>query len=139
MRFAGYITAKDVRPSSVPENELQQIVKSNSTKLNFSVFKKFINEVGLTYHKDGIEKKYPHNKSYVVWYDPYVISNATFRFQLVFNNDKLVAIFHSRKLVVTGFKDTKLRGNYLLWVKNKDEKEMDAFINTYRKIHEVPD
>lgn len=139
MRFAGYITANDVRPSSVPENELCQIIKSNSTNLNFNVFKKFINEGGLTYYKDEIDKKYPHNKSYVVWYDPYVTANAIFRFQLIFNNDKLVAVFHSRKLVVTGYKDVKLRANYLLWAKNKDEKEMNAFIKTYRNIYEVPD
>jgi len=139
MRFAGYIKAEDVRPSTVPENVLQQLINSNKTNLNFDYFKSFITDFGLRYYMDEIDKKYPSNKSYVLWHDTYVVSNAVFRFQLIFNNDKLVAILHSRKLTIVGFKDIKLQKNYLLWTKNNDQKEMNDFIKTYHKIYEVPD
>jgi hypothetical protein len=139
MRFAGYIKAEDVRPLTVPENVIQQLINSNSTNLNFNTFKQFINDFGLRYYKDEMDKKYPPNKSYVLWHDTYVVSDAVFRFQLIFNKDKLVAILHSRKLNIVGFKDIKLLKNYLLWTKNSNEKEMNGFIKTYHKIFEVPD
>ncbi|HWZ02869.1 MAG TPA: hypothetical protein VNX40_04605 [Mucilaginibacter sp.] len=139
MRFAGYITINDIRSLTVPENVLQQLINSNSNNLNFDSFKKFIADFGLRYYKDEMDKKYPPNKSYVLWHDTYVVSDAVFRFQLIFNKDKLVAILHSRKLNIVGFKDTKLQKNYLLWTKNKNEKEMNGFINTYHKIYEVLD
>jgi len=138
MRFAGYIKNEDVRPSTVPENLLQKLINSNKTNLNFDYLKSFISEFGLRYYKDEIDKKYPPNKSYVLWYDSYVVSNAVFRFQFIFNKEKLVAILHSRKLTIVGFKDNKLQNNYLLWTKNNNLKEMDAFIKTYHNIYEVP-
>jgi hypothetical protein len=139
IRFAGYIKAEDVRSSTVPENILQQLINSNSANLNFNSFKRFITDFGLSYYKDEMDKKYPPNKSYVLWHDTYVFSDAVFRFQLIFNKDKLVAILHSRKLSINGFKDTKLQKNYLLWTKNNNQKEMNGFIKTYHKIYEVPD
>jgi hypothetical protein len=139
MRFAGYIKAEDMRASTVPENVLQQLINSNKTNLNFNYLKSFITDFGLRYYKDEIDKKYPPNKSYVLWHDTYVVSDAVFRFQLIFNKDKLVAILHSRKLTIAGFKDSKLQKNYLLWTKNNNQKELNEFIKTYHKIYEVPD
>jgi hypothetical protein len=139
IRFAGYIKAEDVRSSTVPENALQQLINSNNSNLNFNYFKGFITDFGLSYYSDEIDKKYPPNKSYVLWYDTYVVSDAVFRFQLIFDKDKLVAILHSRKLAIVGFKDNKLQKNYLLWTKNNNQKEMDDFIKTYHKIYKLPD
>ncbi len=111
MRFSGYIAAKDVRTSTVPENILQQVISSNKNNLNFDCFKKFMADFGLRYYKDEMDKKYPPNKSYVLWYDSYITSNSAFRFQLIFNKTKLVAILHSQKLCDMGFKDIKLKNN----------------------------
>jgi hypothetical protein len=139
LRFAGYIKAIDVRPSSILETELQNLFNSSSTDLSYNSFKKFIADFKLRHYKTEIDESYPSNNSYVLWYDPYVVSNAVLRVQLIFDKDKLVAILHSRKLKITRFKDIKLERNYLLWIKNNDEKELANFIKTYRKIHEVRD
>ncbi|WP_183561904.1 hypothetical protein [Mucilaginibacter sp. SP1R1] len=138
MRFAGYITANDVRPVTIPENILQQIINSNSKNLNYNTFKKFINDFGLRDYKDEMDKRYPQNKSYVLWYNSYVTSNSVFRLQLIFDKEKLVAIFHSQKLIKTTFKDLQLKKTYLLWTKNSNDKELATFAKTYRKIYEVP-
>lgn len=139
MRYAGYITANDVRQETVPENILENIITSNRKHLVYRNFKEFIAQFGLKSYKDDVDKKYPPNRSYVLSYDIYVVSNAVFRIQLIFNKDNLVAILHSRKLNVTGFNDLRLQYNHLLWAKNRNEKEMRDFAKTYHQTYEVPD
>jgi hypothetical protein len=139
MRLAGYITQTDVEPATVPENDLESLIASNKAKLDYSVFKKFISRFGLRNFKDDIDEKYPPNISYVLYYDTYVSADAVFRIQLVFRNNKLVAVFHSRNFDSAGFSDIKMQVTHLLWVKNHNVKEMKAYARAYHKIYEVCD
>lgn len=139
MRLAGYITTDNVQPASVMENELAQIINSNKKNLSFEIFKKFISDFKLTRWKDDLDKYYPANINYVVWYDSYIGSGAVFRIHLIFSHQKLIAILHPAEIKNTGFAEIKTNMNNLMWLKNDNITEMKKMANTYHKIYEVPD
>jgi len=139
LRFSGYILTTNTRPTSIIENELSELVISNKKKLNYNVFRKFITDYGLTKYSDEIDKLYSPNISYVVWYDSYIGGPSVFRLQLIFNHDKLVAIFHGNNLKKTGFPEIKTTNNNLLWLKNSNLLEMRKFAKDYDRLRESDD
>jgi hypothetical protein len=139
MRLAGYIIKDDVKANSILENELAQIINSNKKDLSINSFKRFISNFELVKYKDDLDKKYPSDINYVLWYDTYVTAPTVFRIQLIFSHEKLIAIFHATEIKNTGFLEMKTNTNNLMWIKNNNSTEMKKMANAYHKIYEVPD
>jgi hypothetical protein len=139
MRLAGYIIKDNVQPASVPENRLAQLINANKKDLSLKVFKKFIDDFGLTKRKDDLDKYYPDDVNYVTWYDTYAGGPTVFRIQLIFDHGKLIAIFHGSAMPNTGFPETRTNTNNLLWLKNNDQAAMKKMANSFHKLYEVPD
>jgi hypothetical protein len=139
MRFYGYIETNNTRSGSVLENNLSEIINSNKKSLNYSVFKGFISDWKLEKYYDEIDKLYPPNVSYVLWYDSYLTGPSVFRMQLIFNGEKLVAIFQGNELKKTKYPELKMKSNNLLWLKNRYLAEMKKFAKDYEKLHDEID
>lgn len=138
MRLAGYIIDSNINRASVPERQLEQLILSNKTSLTYGNFKKFMSDLRFQRHennKDQLELENPQLRSYVYYFDSYIGGPTIFRLQFLFHHDDLVAIFHGRPLQKMGFKDIRLGNNYLLWLKNEKDPELQQLLHSYKRLY----
>ena len=107
--ITGYTYKNNIRPDSIVENQLNKILKSNINNFNISKFKNHLNK--FKYYKleerlfiDGPIDMYMVYESEVV--DP----SPTDRIRLFSQNNELIAIYHTRRISLNGYKRFQIEG-----------------------------
>ena len=133
----GYSYKGNIKPESIVEPVISKLIESNRQNLTLQTFRKHMDYFG---YVDGLKIKDFHK------YDTYMIYESIVedispldRIRLIFEDEKLIAIVHSRTLTITNFETVPIeRGRKLTLVKNFLPSEKETFIQknkeTYRGI-----
>jgi hypothetical protein len=103
MGLVGYIQKENIKPNTIIENAIMSHFEENKDSREFVNFKKIISNFKLQKDDqfDGMTIYYNY-ENWIV--DP----SPMMRIGLVFKNERLIAVLHSRPLVIEGTKDNKL-------------------------------
>lgn len=133
----GYTFKSNIRPESIVEPAISKLIQSNRQNLTHLTCKEHMEYFG---YVEGLKIKD------MDWYVTYMIyesilndSSPLDRIRLIFEQDTLIAVVHSRELVVTGFETVPIeRGRKLTLIKEFSAPEKETFIEknkqTYRGI-----
>ncbi len=103
MGLIGYTHKENIKTNTVIENALMNHFEKQKAKRNLEDFKNFITNFKL--EQDDQFKGMSVYYNYESWIDD---PSPMIRIGLVFKNEKLIAILHSRPLTIEGTKDHKL-------------------------------
>lgn len=123
----GYTFKSNIRPESIIEPVVSQLISSNKANLTRQAFQKHLKEFN---YQDGLAiRDMPQ-------YDTYMVHESTLddpspldRIRLIFHGEKLVAIVHSRELQLTDYETIPIqRERKLTLLAHFDDKEKRNFI-----------
>ena len=98
----GYAYKNNIYIWSIPENPLNQIILENKDNLTLATFNKFIND--FKFGKHGLLKCLaPTLTEYMIYENDIEDPSPIDRIRLIFEEQKLIAIVHSRVLKTDGF------------------------------------
>jgi hypothetical protein len=135
MEIRGYVSRSNIKETSIPENALNHAINQNRLNLSYGVLKDFILLHG--YEKDGIIKKvYPKLNDYVIEESSVNGGSVTDRIDLIFEDDQLILIAHSRPLRLNGVRDYDLAfGLRLAVIRPPRKQTVETFIKKYREAY----
>ena len=97
----GYTYKSNIHPESIIETAISDLVATNKSKLTFKIFEKHLREFNYT---DGLDiKDMPHLTTYMVYESTLDDPSPLDRIRLIFHNEDLIAIVHSRDLLLSGY------------------------------------
>jgi hypothetical protein len=139
MTIIAFTQKANIKPESIPEIRLSEIVNANRPALTLDKFKGLILSNG--FKQFGIIKKiYPGLTEYTIqesWMDsPSVLD----RIRLIFDKDSLIAIIHSRPLSIDNVKEHNIVFiNKLIVFKTPQGVSLDAFIRKNKESYNGAD
>lgn len=124
----GYTYKTNIRPESIIEPTLSQLVNSNKPKLTFTTFQQHLREFNYT---DGLAiKDMPHLTTYMVFENSIDDPSPLDRVRLIFKGDDLIAIVHSRNLNLGEYETVEIaRGRKLTILAPFGSEEKSTFID----------
>jgi hypothetical protein len=130
----GFTFKSNIRPESIVEPVLTDLIKSNKSNLTLVVFKNHMIEFQYT---DGLDiPDYDNLKTYMIYENAIDDPSPLDRIRLVFENDKLIAIIHSREINMPDFKTYEIeRGRKLTIIKQFNDKERADFIEKNKQAY----
>jgi hypothetical protein len=127
VRLSGYVRLQNIQASSIPENVLKDLLISKKNILTFDELKTFIQKFHFYKVEDFLDaKKY---NCYFYYADYFSENNI----HLVFENQNLIAVLHTRELKLPGTQNFQIADQDLLWLKSNSEKERSNFVKNYQK------
>ena len=107
--ITGYTYKNNIRTDSIIENQLNKILKSNSN--NFTIAK-FINHLNKFKYNKLDERLFIDKPiiMYMVYESELVDPSPTDRIRLFFENNELIAIYHTRKISFSGYERFQIEG-----------------------------
>lgn len=132
LRITGYILISNIQENSIPENILSNLINTNIKELEYTIFESFIQKYGF-YEIDCFIETLPQYKVYFYYVGYYWGNNI----HLIFENNRLAAVLHTRAMDVIDFESTKTPENNLLWLKKSDIKAKKKFLELYQKKYEM--
>jgi len=128
MEIIGYISKSNIKEGSIPENTFDILIDRNRTALKFDNLRNYIFEN--KYEKDDLLKKfYPKLKAFSISESAVGGGSALDRITLVFENDELIAIIHSRHLKIENIKDYDLLyGNKIIIFRPPTGENLNSFL-----------
>lgn len=133
-KFSGFTYKSNIRPESIVEPVLSEIVRANNSNLNLDVFESHMTEFN---YEEGIEiPDYAYLKTYMIHEyngsDPSLLD----RIRLVFDFNELIAIVHSRELALADYKTYPIaRGRKLTIIKQFSEERRTDFIEKNKQAY----
>lgn len=130
----GYTYKSNIRPESIVEPVLVDIIKANKSNLKLDVFKSHMTKFK---YYDGLGiPDYDHLKTFMIYENAIDDPSPLDRIRLVFENNNLIAIIHSRDLVLPDFKTYEIaRGRKLTIIKQFGDKERTDFIEKNKQAY----
>ncbi len=127
MEIYGYTHKDNIYNWSIPENPLNEIISENMNDLNLVTFTKFIND--FKFEKYGLLKELaPSLTEFMIYENDIDDPSPIDRIRLIFEDQKLIAIVHSRNLDTTAYKTVNIQRDRKLTIftlpKNMDEKTL---------------
>jgi hypothetical protein len=130
----GYTFKGNIRPESIVEPAISNLIESNRKNLTIPIFKQHMDYFG---YVDGLKIKDLHK------YDTYMIYESILddispldRIRLIFEGEKLIAIVHSRDLTIKNFETVPIeRGRKLTLIKDFPDAEKEAFIEKNKQTY----
>jgi hypothetical protein len=100
IEIRGYVSKNNIKPGSIPENALDSIFKPGKFSFQYDSIKGFMKVKG--YKPQGIIKKtLPNCEEYCIYESTVVDQGDGYRIGLIFENNELIAIEHTRPLKIT--------------------------------------
>lgn len=123
----GYTYKSNIRPESIIESAISELIKTNKPNLAFKAFQKHLREFNYT---DGLDiKDMPHLTTYMVHESTLDDPSPLDRIRLIFQGEELIAIVHSRNLDLSGYETIPIaRERKLTILTVFDENEKLRFI-----------
>lgn len=130
----GYTFKSNIRPESIVEPILTDLIKLNKSNLTFEILKNHLTEFQYT---DGLViPDYDFLTTYMIYENSIDDPSPLDRIRLVFENDALIAIIHSRELDLPDFKTYEIeRGRKLTIIKQFADKENADFIEKNKQAY----
>jgi len=133
--FFGYTFKTNIRPESIPEPALCRILNEGKQSFTIADFMDFIET--FDFENDGIlhylDNKYDEYMIYENWIDD---PSPIDRIRLIFDENHLVAVIHSRELDVNNFSSYDLtRGLKIMIIEKMADKQRDEFIELNKKSY----
>lgn len=130
----GFTYKSNIRPESIVEPVLTDLINSNNFNLTFDKFENHMTEFQYT---DGlIIPGYEHLTTYMIYENAIDDLSPLDRIRLVFEDNNLIAIIHSRELILPEFNTYEIaRGRKLTIIKQFDDKEKTNFIEKNKQAY----
>jgi hypothetical protein len=130
----GYTYKSNIRPESIVEPVLKDLIKENKSNLTIDNFKNHMSEFHYT---DGLEiPNYGNLTTYMIYENAIDDPSPLDRIRLVFEDNKLIAIIHSRELDLFDFKTYEIaRGRKLTIIKQFSDIERADFIEKNKQAY----
>lgn len=97
MEIFGYVRVSDIKVNSIPENNLDSILKVKAAHLQYVDLKDFLKREEY-FKADLLHKTLPKMDEYCIYESTVVDESPGYRIGLIFQDNYLVAIEHSRAL-----------------------------------------
>ena len=124
----------NIRPESIVENELEKLLNENLTDLSLKRFEKHMKE--FNYREGILIPDYEQLSSFMVHENAIEDPSPLDRVRLIFEEDNLIAIVHSRNMEINGIQTFPIeRGRNLSILKNFDSIEQEKFIEKNKKAY----
>jgi hypothetical protein len=135
MTIIAFTQKANIKPESIPEIRVSQIINENKGVLNLDKFKSLIDVNH--FQKGGLLKKlYPFLTEYNLQGNGMNGPSEPDRMRLIFNNDELIAIVHSRPLNIVGVKEYIIFfTNKLMVLKTPKGVSIEAFIKKNKEAY----
>ena len=96
MDIFGYTFKDNIYSWSIPENPLNKLILENKNNLNLIAFKKYLSD--FKFEQSGLLKDLPTLTEYMIYENDIDDPSPLDRIRVVFENQKLIAIVHSREI-----------------------------------------
>ncbi|MFT6746025.1 MAG: hypothetical protein ACJAZ2_000363 [Glaciecola sp.] len=121
--IAGYTHKKNINPNSIVENQLVKIIQDG--KISLSEFKPFIDTLG--FQRDD---RFMHYDSYFIYENWITDPSPGYRILLLFEQDSLAGIMHTRHLPLVDLKPQKIwNDSHVTFMAGYDKTKQVKFIN----------
>lgn len=129
-----YTFKSNIRPESIVEPVISELINSNKTDLTLSVFKEHMKYFG---YVDGLRiRDMDKYKTYMIYESIIDDPSPLDRIRLVFENENLIAVIHSRALTLTGFEMVPIeRGRKLTLIKKFSPQDKETFIEKNKQTY----
>jgi hypothetical protein len=130
----GFTYKGHIRPESVVEPAITKIIESNRQNLTHQVFKEHMDYFG---YVDGLKiKDMAKYQTYMIYESILDDISPLDRIRLIFEDDKLVAVVHSRDLILTNSETVLIeRGRKLTFIKVFSARDKEAFIEKNKQTY----
>jgi hypothetical protein len=120
----GYTFKTNIKPESIIEPAISNLIESNKTNLTFLIFKDHMKYFG---YVEGLKIKDMDNlKTYMVYESTLDDPSPLDRIRLIFEGENLIAVVHSRNLTVTNFETVPIERERKLTLTGKFTPENKA-------------
>ena len=125
--LTGYTSVSNIKPNTIPENVFSDIINLSSNSLTITNFKKFIADFKFTESNGPLAelKGFQIDENWID--DP----SPLLRLWLLFKDDKIYGVFHSRPLELKDAKTTKVKRGLYLSTFNLDDKRNQDLVNAF--------
>lgn len=133
--FVGYTYISNIKPLSIPENRLREILINNKKNVAKSDLRGFINqfdfqESGLL---DRFDKEFEEYMIHENWIDD---PSPMDRIRLILKDSELIAIVHTRDLKISYLNSIELvRGRWITIIQDMSDEEKQEFLNMNKKSY----
>jgi hypothetical protein len=123
----GYTFKGNIRPESIIEPAISKLIESNRQNLTIMIFKEHMDYFG---YVDGLKiKDMDKYETYMIYESILDDISPLDRVRLIFEDEELIAIVHSRNLTITNFETVLIeRGRKLTLIKNLSTQDKKTFI-----------
>jgi hypothetical protein len=123
--LVGYTSIENIRPSTIPEFALSEIINQNQV-LTIDKFAPFFKKGGFSQSNSNHFAGFQLDES---WLDD---PSPLLRLWVLFNENKLFGVVHSRKLTINNSESVLLkRGFSLAVIGDQNQKTVDEFVNEF--------
>jgi len=134
--FFGYVAKTNIKENSIPENTLDSMYTANN-HIDYNTLKNFMLK-GRYENQHVIDKFLPKFTEYCIYESD--DNSAGYRIGLVFENDELIAIEHSRPLKIVNSKEYVILGrNKIFIVKRPASLPVNEFVKKMNEANEGAD
>lgn len=133
--FIGYTYKTNIRPESIPENELKQILIQNKGNLDLSHFDSFLKL--FEFDNSGLLGRFDNNYTEYMIYEHWIDDPSPMdRIRLIFKEDNLIAIIHTRDLGVDYLlSEDLIRSRKIAILEDMSDTEKDSFIQMNKESY----
>jgi hypothetical protein len=130
----GYTFKGNIRPESIVEPAISELIESNSQNLSIQTFKKHMDYFG---YVDGLKiKDLGKYETYMIYESILDDISPLDRIRLIFENEILIAVVHSRNLTLTNFETVPIeRGRKLTLLKIFSAQDKKIFIQKNKETY----
>jgi len=139
MEILGYVSKSNIKPNSIPENAIDSAIKKKIFQLQYDSLKSFL--LNEEYKKESLIKKtLPQLTEYCIYESTVVDPSPGYRVGMIFENNELIAIEHSRPLKIVNSKEFVILGrNKIFIVKPPASLSVNEFVKKMNKANEGAD
>jgi len=127
VEWTGYTFKSNIRPESIPEIELGELLMKYKGNLNKSQFKDYLKQHG--FRDSGLLKRFDKGFEEYMIYENWIDDPSPMdRIRLIFKNEILIAIIHTRDIKVDYLQSDNLtRGRKMMMISKMTGEDSAAF------------
>lgn len=122
---------ENIKPSSVPENALSQVLKTQK-ELNLNTLKDFMYNFNVKKNEYGLEK---NEVEYFIYESELLGIGARDRLTLYFKKDQLVAIYHTRPIASPYKSFNLVQGHHMILIQNLSATQIKNLVDKRVKFY----
>ena len=138
MEIFGFVPGSNIKPGSIPEINFERAFQQNIKCLQLDSLNHFLKKEHYI-QTDILKKVLPQCTEYTVYESTVVDPSPGFRIGLIFENNQLIAVEHSRHLKIGNYREFEIIQNKLFLIRPPVGLTDAMFVKKINKAHEGAD